>query len=385
MGRGYIAEESVEKRLASLTAVGGSRLTGLLIGHSSAQRDFVVLAVQTPRREAEGAPESRNGSSPLDDVDVEWVSAHARQVARMLPGGVDVLGVFLITPPELAKEAQSTLKKLVFAVDKYMSKTRLWDLSEEDVTDRVALHICSKTRKAVCKTFDVKDPKCSAKPADWKYQSDISSSWPVFTCSVKLDLNIPITEMSSQNLERCLKDGLMRWAKQVEAAVCLINGRPVSDDYELLSGPKKSPKASQQQTFQVQMLVSAEEPEADQRSSARVQACGGSVCVRGAVHCTAYIHSNKPRARQAAQAIKRDVLNTVSNRVEMLLEDVMSEGAFCSVAAQGGEVGLTQEVPVQPSTESGVNQNASHYYAGVAVATVIALLATATSLLYLAE
>uniref|UniRef100_A0A4W4GQG8 Protein odr-4 homolog n=1 Tax=Electrophorus electricus TaxID=8005 RepID=A0A4W4GQG8_ELEEL len=330
MGRGYIVEESVEKHLANLSTVAGSCLSGLLVGHSSAQRDFVVLAVQTPRRESEGPPEGQRGSNPLDDTDVEWVSMHARQVTRMLPGGVGVLGVFLITPPELAKEAQSTLKRLVLAVDKYMSKTRLWDLSEDDVTDRVTLHICSKTRKAVCKTFDVKDPKCSAKPADWKYQSGISSSWPVVTCSVKLDLDIPVTDMSSENLEKCLKDGLKRWAKQIESGVCLINGRLALDDSELLSGPKKSTRGSQRHTFQIQILVSAEEPEPGQRSSARVQACSGSVCVRGTVHCRAYIHSNKPKARHAAQAIKRDILNTVSSRVEMLLEDLMNEGGPAS-------------------------------------------------------
>ncbi|XP_026883773.2 protein odr-4 homolog isoform X2 [Electrophorus electricus] len=448
MGRGYIVEESVEKHLANLSTVAGSCLSGLLVGHSSAQRDFVVLAVQTPRRESEGPPEGQRGSNPLDDTDVEWVSMHARQVTRMLPGGVGVLGVFLITPPELAKEAQSTLKRLVLAVDKYMSKTRLWDLSEDDVTDRVTLHICSKTRKAVCKTFDVKDPKCSAKPADWKYQSGISSSWPVVTCSVKLDLDIPVTDMSSENLEKCLKDGLKRWAKQIESGVCLINGRLALDDSELLSGPKKSTRGSQRHTFQIQILVSAEEPEPGQRSSARVQACSGSVCVRGTVHCRAYIHSNKPKARHAAQAIKRDILNTVSSRVEMLLEDLMNEGgpasgqqdlprrvfaplpgsglsvcdyvfpdetptdvaerlkeilewdssvedidmrveACCSVDALGGENtcddGVPQEGPIQSSTDAGEKPKASHYYAGVTVAAVIALLATATSLLYLTE
>lgn len=33
-----------------------------------------------------------------------------------------------------------------------------------------------------------------------------------------------------------LKDGLRTWAKQIVAALCLINGKPVTDDSELLSG-----------------------------------------------------------------------------------------------------------------------------------------------------
>ncbi|XP_072547067.1 protein odr-4 homolog isoform X2 [Salminus brasiliensis] len=449
MGRGCTAEESVEKYLAGLSAAAGSCVSGLLIGQSSAQKDFVVLAVKTPHNESEGSPAGRRASSPLDDIDAEWVAEHARQVSRMLPGGVCVLGIFLITPPELSKEAQNTLKKIIFAVDKYISKSRLWDLSEDDVTDRITLHICSKTRKAVCRTFDVKDPKCSAKPADWKYQSGISSSWPVLTCSVKVDLQIPVTDSSSS--VKCIKDGLRRWAKQIEAGLCLINGRPASDDSELLSGSRKNTKTSQQPTLRAQLLVSEENPEAGQRCSAVVQACSKSVSVRGVVHCRAYIHSNKPRTRHAAQAIKRDIVSTVSNRVEMLLEDLqMNEGdldseqqdlprrVFAPLSGSGltlcdymfpdetpadvaerlkemldwdsaeGDIDTSveaqacrstsvlereegcddeapQQVPPASSTEPVEKQSASRYYAGVAVAAAVALLATATSLLYLNE
>lgn len=446
MGRGYIVEECVEKYLTNLSAAAGSCETGLFIGQCSAQRDFVVLAVRTPHRETEGAAESQRTLSSLDNIDVEWVAEHARQVSRMLPGGLSVLGLFLIAPPEVSKEAQNTLKKLVFSVDKSISKSKLWDLSEDDVTERITLHICSKTRKAVCKTFDVKDPKCSAKPADWRYQSGISSSWPLITCSVQLDLQIPVT---SENVDESIKDGLRMWAKQIEAALCLINGKAVTDDSELLSGPKKSTKASQQQTVQAQLLILTEDADAGQMSSAVVQECSGSVCVRGAVHCRAYIHTNKPKTRHAAQAIKRDVVNTVFSRVEMLLEDLlMSEAAdlacgqpdlprrvFAPLSGSGlsvcdyifpdestadvaerfkemlgcdlseGDVDTSMEaqtcfsvlgvedgcdeeatqVPTQSSAETVPKKNAAIQYAGMAVAAAVALLATATSLLYLTE
>ncbi|XP_046718256.1 protein odr-4 homolog isoform X3 [Silurus meridionalis] len=445
MGRGYIVEESVEKYLTNLSAAAGSCETGLFIGQCSAQRDFVVLAVQTPHRETEGATEGKRTPSSLDSIDVEWVAEHARQVSRMLPGGVSILGLFLIAPPEVSKEAQNTLKKFVFAVDKSLSKNKLWDLSEDDVTERITLHICSKTRKAICRTFDVKDPKCSAKPADWRYQSGISSSWPLITCNVQLDLQIPVT---SENVDGSIKDQLRTWAKQIEAALCLINGKAVTDDSELLSGPKKGTKASQQQSFKAQILVSAD-TDASQMSSAVVHECSGSVCVRGTVHCRAYIHTNKPKTRHAAQALKRDVMNTVFSRVEMLLEDLlMSEGDLacgqqdlprrvfapifgsglsvcdyifpdestadvaerfkemlgfdvseremdigveaptcCSVlGVEDGCDEATDNVPMQSSAETVPKKEAAiQYAAGVVVAAAVALLATVTSLLYLTD
>uniref|UniRef100_A0A671PD73 Protein odr-4 homolog n=1 Tax=Sinocyclocheilus anshuiensis TaxID=1608454 RepID=A0A671PD73_9TELE len=321
MGRSYFVDEAVEEYLSGLQAAPGSCVTGLLAGQSSPQRDFVVLAVQTPHRESEGQPKASRGVSPLDDIDVEWVTEHAKQVSRMLPGGLCILGLFLVTPPELSKDAQNALKRLIFAMDKYIIKGRLWELSEEDVTDRVTLHICFKTKKLVCKTFDVKDPKSSAKPADWKYQTGISSSWPMLTCSVEVDLQIPVTGSSSDNTDKCMKDGLRRWAKQIEAAYCLINGRQALDDSELISGQVK--------TLSFLCHVdSTEQSELDERSSALVQVCSGSMRVRGVVHCRAYIHNNKPKARHAAQAIKRDIINTVCSRVEMFLEDLLiNEGS----------------------------------------------------------
>lgn len=56
----------------------------LFFSQSSAQRDFVVLAVQTPHRESEGQPKASKGGSPLDDIDVEWVTEHAKQVISLM-------------------------------------------------------------------------------------------------------------------------------------------------------------------------------------------------------------------------------------------------------------------------------------------------------------
>ncbi|XP_028973127.2 protein odr-4 homolog isoform X4 [Esox lucius] len=282
MGRGYIVENMVEKYLSSLQApdsTGTSCVTGLLIGQSTSQRDLVALAVRTPQRntDGQGSPSiNRRAWISLDHLDVEWVTEHARQVSRMLPGGLSILGVFLVTVPELSKEAQNILRQLIFAVDKHISKGRLWSLTNEDVTEKVALHICTETRKTVCRTFDIRDPKSSAKPADWKYQLGVCTSWQVLTCSVGLDLLIPVLDMRvlPQDMEKCMKA----------------------------------------------------EPPSVQTSTVLVKMCSGSLSLKGMVHCRAYLQSNKSRVKDAAKVIKRDIINTVSSRVEMFLEDLLMEG-----------------------------------------------------------
>lgn len=159
-----------------------------------------------------------------------------------------------------------------------------------------------------------------------------------------------------------VQDGLMRWAKQIETGYCLISGRQALDDTELFLGqvktnqsflchinyifnikltfffflaekePKDKPPSDTPcadpclrcelilifsltliyewgihvciDSGVIRISMSQEKSEVDERCSAVVQVCSGSMRVRGMVHCRAYIHNNKPKARHAAQVIK---------------------------------------------------------------------------------
>ncbi|XP_032249117.1 protein odr-4 homolog isoform X3 [Phoca vitulina] len=244
----------------------------------------------------------------------------------MLPGGLLVLGVFIITTLEMGNDFQNALRRLVFAMEKSMNKRRLWNFTEEEISERVTLHICSSTKKIFCRTYDIHDPKSSAKPADWKYQNGLSTSWLSLECTVHINIHIPLSTTSvSYTLEKNTKNGLARWAKQIENGVYLINGQVKDEDCDLLEGQKKSSRGNVQATshpFDVKVLTQLL-LNSDRRSTATVQICSGSVNLKGAVKCRAYIHSNKPKVKDAVQAMKRDILNTVADRCEMLFEDLL--------------------------------------------------------------
>ncbi|XP_028588337.1 protein odr-4 homolog isoform X1 [Podarcis muralis] len=325
MGRSYFVEEAVGQYLSELATNSQALLTGLLVGQCSQQRDYVVLAVRTPPKEEE-SKSNTSRRSDLSNIDEEWIAAHANQVSRMLPGGLLVLGVFTVAAPELAKEIQNTLRKLVFSVEKSVARKRLWNISEEDVSDRVALHLCSATKKMLCRTYDVQDPKSTAKPADWKYQHGLATSWLSLECTINANIHIPLpVTLASHDLEKNTRNGLARWAKQIEEAVFLINGQVREEDADLLEGQKKSargntPSATQSLDVRVLMQLSRS---SNARSTATVQICSGSINLKGALKCKAYIHNNKPRVKDAVKALKRDIINTLSDRCEMLFEDLL--------------------------------------------------------------
>ncbi|KFO28577.1 Protein odr-4 like protein [Fukomys damarensis] len=207
MGRTYIVDETVGQYLSNINLQGKSFVSGLLIGQCSSQKDYVILATRTPPREEQNE-NIKHPKTKLDNLDEEWATEHAHQVSRMLPGGLIVLGVFIITTLELANDFQNALRR----------------------------------------------------------------------------------------------NGLTRWAKQIENGVYFINGQVKDEDCDLLEG---------------QLLNS------NHRSTATAQVCSGSVNLKGDVKCRAYIHSNKPKVKDAVQAVKRDILNTVADRCEILFEDLL--------------------------------------------------------------
>ncbi|XP_030428536.1 protein odr-4 homolog isoform X3 [Gopherus evgoodei] len=281
MGRSYFVEEAVGQYLSDFSTKPKACVTGLLIGQCSPQRDYVILAIRTPPRGEQN--ESNKNYPKLADIDEEWVTGHASQLSRMLPGGLLVLGVFIVAAPELAKDIQNALRKLVFSVEKSIGKKRLWNFAEEEVSDRVALHLCSATKKILCRTYDMQDPKSSAKPADWKYQSGLSAFWLSLECTINVNIHIPLSATSvNYELEKNTRNGLTRWAKQIEEGVFLINGQAKDDDAELLEGQKKSSRGNIQhsiQPFDVKVLTQL--------------------------------------------ALKRDIINTLSDRCEILFEDLL--------------------------------------------------------------
>uniref|UniRef100_A0A4W6E9Q7 Protein odr-4 homolog n=1 Tax=Lates calcarifer TaxID=8187 RepID=A0A4W6E9Q7_LATCA len=331
MGRGFIVEDAVEGYLSKLCEQQAGPVTGLLIGQSSSQRDFVIMATRTPQKEDSTA-------APGTSLDKEWVTEHARQVFRMLPGGLSVLGVFIITDND-GKDTLTTLRQNL------ISSERPWSLSDDDVTDCVTLHVNPKTRKTICRTFDVRDPKSVAKPADWKYQSGVCSSWTTVSCCVNVDMLVPLpnNRTSTENMDTCLK-GLKVWANQINSGVCLIDGRQLPEDTELTAGQVRKQSAKSKKKTLKRLLTKLCLGD-EQRLTDVVQQCGGSVSVRGSIHSRAYLHSNKPKAKLAEKLLKRDVVSTVATRVQMLLEEMLTSEeekqlcvprrVFCPVKTSG--------------------------------------------------
>ena len=94
---------------------------GTLVGDTYS----VLFVAETPREEGDDDEEGGEGDVKKSEevsrieqreVDVGWLSEHARQVARLLPGGLTLLGLFLPRPDMFLSANDGKLRKVLKAV-----------------------------------------------------------------------------------------------------------------------------------------------------------------------------------------------------------------------------------------------------------------------------
>lgn len=118
MGRTVAYDDHVQKLICELVQVKNSLTVGMVIGQSTQQRDIVVHIANTPKKDDEEPQKEGDGKQSHKslgvqaDIEESWICQHAKQVTRMLPGGMDVLGLFAVGTPEELAAAQPKLRQV---------------------------------------------------------------------------------------------------------------------------------------------------------------------------------------------------------------------------------------------------------------------------------
>jgi hypothetical protein len=86
--------DGVQKRVLDLARAAPSGVipSGLVLGARSAERDVLLCLVPTPAVPGELREKGAAGKAVAED----WADEHARQVARSLPGGIEIAGAFVV-------------------------------------------------------------------------------------------------------------------------------------------------------------------------------------------------------------------------------------------------------------------------------------------------
>lgn len=313
MGRTIVVEETVNDYIFSLYGNHQWQL-GLMIGQLSPQRDYVLHLSRTPLQ-------SESKPATLEDVENSWITEHARQVSRMLTGGLDVVGVFAFGPPDMLTKSQTKLRNLLFFINKNVqskSSSYFEDLSYS----RVLLQICSVTKKIICRTIDVSDFRATPNPAEIKYQS-FASKWLQLETTLLLPnchFIVP-RKLEKTSLQNQIVGSIYNIFQSISNALCTVNGELCADEQPLSTGEKigkghRNLKATQ--TFRIDIF--SEEfcapGKIEKIETVHSLSMSGSLC------CRAYVHQ-KATVKEAIQTLKYDVIRSLLSRLEVLCDDIM--------------------------------------------------------------
>ncbi|KAG0719930.1 Protein odr-4 [Chionoecetes opilio] len=345
MGRVVVADDALQDRLTAQAKAGTFQI-GLIIGQNTREKDIIVHLAPTPvpdegdlsSEDEEVMPSSREELSKnkypdsLPKVVEGTVSQHARQVVRMLPGGLDIIGVYVVTPQAdfTSSSSQSKLRLILGATHKTTSRILLE--TAESKTEKVILHVCTQSFKIVCKTLDLSPTETSTQEnGDLKFQRG-GSKWQQLSYAYNINLNFWLPkDKPSQSLYKTILTLIKPWAKSVTQSLILINSENPEDEDLLDSSVEEKPTKKKggnrglmelvpPKAYKVEIL----DPCTTLVSSSGLNDMAGSIRLSGTLAGLAFLH-NKATVGEARAAVLLDLVRSVVSRWEMHCDSLVEE------------------------------------------------------------
>lgn len=280
------------------------------------------------------------------------MAEHAKEVSELLPGGLEVVGVFLVSPTDTLRALQPRLRKLVGEVCSHPHLPPS-TLSPPPHMNRILLHFCTKTKKHKCQTMDLADRQAVFRPAELRFQPHCSK-WHRVECSIALHINThtPSTSpLHTNQLQRSVQEGLHPTLASIASALVTVRGRPCQLEDPLVRPPsQKKSTAVRGETVPVAMYLR----KPSQPASRPPQLMGQvrRLRLKGQMRCLAFVHP-KATCGEAITAIKTDAARSLLGRCEALCKDIEAERMekmktgtnSTAVMEEGGSVLSLRQLP----------------------------------------
>lgn len=302
----------------------------------NSEKDFVLQLIPTPEEE-EGVPTvhikqlsgstndsgkakkppsgRQKGPSCAVRVDNEWVTEHACQLARILPGGLSVLGIYLYCKSEEFKSFQTSCISLLHDINREVNVVKSHGKAN------VVVHVDAV--KAVMSAREM-DGGNTLKPCELKNSSLLTDMIEI-QCSYPLDVQLDITN-DGQILNECIQD-VISWEidHRVKPSVPLLMGKVPSNQQQIYDVMKHEGFSH----VPFELLVPFETcgpmslPDGI-KAETRDSMCGGyqsrgKINLSGLIECRAYVYKRE-QITAALEAIKEDVELSLRARLEILVE-----------------------------------------------------------------
>ncbi|XP_034939965.1 protein odr-4 homolog [Chelonus insularis] len=345
MVRLVYAEECLLNYLESL-AQSDAYTVGLILGQSTPDKDYVIHLARTPPPASKDVIEepligsqtsTQHELSPkfiksINDVPGSWVADHAKHVTRMLPGGMWILGIFIIGPEDCLNNNDSTqrLKSIITMIHRNVESDPY--LFGTNPHDSIILAFNSRTKKFSSKSFNDKENGI-LKPTEWKFQPK-PTKWYQLDTHVDFDQIFPIIKsLQSENLKQQFQNILEDVSNKIESGIVVIENEPMaqSDAIDILGEKKKKDKKESKSSDSTSnsralkaVIYIPSTPIKSSSSHIKREHFSASIRLLGQLSSRTFVHQSSTIG-DATNAIKQDIMRSMASRLEMHWDSLIEE------------------------------------------------------------
>ena len=308
---------------------------GILVGRSAGGKDFLLQLVRCPDQEgglpiqisnsdnkstkkssSKGKATPAGGKLILDD---DWIVEHAVQAARTLPGGLDILGIYVLCDDGTFQASHGILINTLKAIAAELSAGRPSpSTATEQPVPLLALHLDAITAKIAAREV----AGAQLRPCEVK-TSNILSNMVAVQCSFPVDLKVNLAG-GRQRLHEAIRDSIA-WQTEhrVAPAVALINNTVQPTDQQVID------VLGNGNTLSLDLLTPLSSPELPRMAvgaAPEVSTSGkgdykrhAEFTLNGNIDCMAYVNKRES-VGAAVVAVKSDVERTLLGRCDVLVE-----------------------------------------------------------------
>lgn len=176
----------------------GSRNEKHMLTHMCVQpaesKDYVIHFAKTPPSQGEVLAKKdiipAKQVKTLADIADAWVAEHAKCTTRMLPGGMYVLGIFIISQEDVLTPLSAKIKSILLHITKQLGNN-VYLNGNAMTSEKLVLNYCISAESFNCKSYDT--TTSSVKPADFKFVPK-ATKWHQLECRCELDQTCPIPQ-----------------------------------------------------------------------------------------------------------------------------------------------------------------------------------------------
>lgn len=173
----------------------------------------------------------------VTDIDSEKVSEHALNALRMIVGGFQILGLFVVSEKNVMSDnaALQKLKTVLMDIKSTLDTNGLLYANTDalDNGDKLILNYISGHKNFICKTISTDPSKAAASnPVDWKFSK--GTEWQEFETSYDIDTFFPLPHANNHfNTEKNVMATIDVIAENLNKSLLFFNDEPLDQELTL--------------------------------------------------------------------------------------------------------------------------------------------------------